>query len=313
MDSARALIAAYEANPGPQTILGGITGLFRFGQGLHALQDFYAHSNYMEFQKPLIRVSGSYANTPLWGGEDYAGTTVIAHSNTSVTLLGLQSGFFGLGMPPGHTTHDFLNKDSASSPNGAVLVTRVVGGSVIGTQYQIVSGQNSALSGFSNAGFAPRHTLQALDSLLLGTPVFRTDPGEFKPEDEKSEKTSSISTALQALSEEPLIMEISEEITRIVNIFDGTSAYSIPWELIDPNIGIPFIYLASTPTLEPAATETPMETPGPFTPTPSAMVVPAATPTPDANFNRDGTVDQFDLLILIESWHKQTETSFGIE
>jgi len=114
------------------------TALTVMGDALHAIQDFYAHSNYIESQLSstgeAYRILGdSLDDLNLWDGCDNVASTDIIGVDPPITLSDLQTGFFladsyfcpdldptlvDTGFPcynvVDNTTHDVLNKDCGS-------------------------------------------------------------------------------------------------------------------------------------------------------------------------------------------------------
>ena len=157
--------------------------MFLFGQALHAVQDFYAHSTYLECNVPLLRI-GCSRGLAIWEGLRVGGC------DPNYTVDGvedLQTGYYKLAPPPGGTTHDALNKDAPGTAQGARVVTRLFPPASCYTYYGVLSGQYGATSGtgtYEATGLAPRHSDHALTALNTGGPVFgsligaaRTAPG----------------------------------------------------------------------------------------------------------------------------------------
>jgi hypothetical protein len=98
-------------------------GLVDVGRALHAIQDFYAHSNYIELQiaQPSSADGRSLPFFPVW---ESAGRTRVLE----LKAHGLTSGTWSLGQPkkcgPDAMAHSDLNKDSDTTPEGRRLITR---------------------------------------------------------------------------------------------------------------------------------------------------------------------------------------------
>lgn len=94
---------------------------FSLGQILHAVQDFYAHSNYVELMRDEGRAIDDVRPVPLWLPE---GRDEVARLRSR----GLVSGYVWWGRPKrcagGVLGHAQLAKDSADSPAGRVVVAR---------------------------------------------------------------------------------------------------------------------------------------------------------------------------------------------
>ena len=130
-----------------------------FGVALHAIQDFYAHSTWVENNRDLIRIGGSIDDAPLWNGENNWGTgsTVV----DGVTVSGVQTGYERLPVPEGSVSHGQLNKDNPLTAQGQIAINRIFPFGLIGTYYQIASGQSPDGGPYTNLGLAPRHTIHA--------------------------------------------------------------------------------------------------------------------------------------------------------
>jgi hypothetical protein len=175
VDAARSiLLGLAQANPRPAGWRRDFAlALIVFGKALHAVQDFYAHSNWMECQKDLVRIGGSISDLPMWTGEQWGCSTPVG----GVTVSGLQTGWVDIAPPAGSVTHDALNKDSPSSAQGAIQIRRIYPSTVIATYYETVSGQlGGTFAGYSNDGVAPRHTIRAWEALLSGVAVYNNGP-----------------------------------------------------------------------------------------------------------------------------------------
>ena len=147
-------------------------GWIYFGVALHAIQDFYAHSTWVENNRDLVRIGGRIDSAPLWNGEDNWGTgsTVVG----GVTVSGVQTGYERLPTPPGSVSHGALNKDHANTAQGQITVNRIFPAGLIGTYYEIASGQNGPSGGsYKDTGLAPRHTIKAWQCLQSGCAIYQ--------------------------------------------------------------------------------------------------------------------------------------------
>jgi hypothetical protein len=92
------------------------SAFFAIGQALHAVQDFYAHSNYVEMQAPKAKKVVDIEIITPWKAK---GRERIKELRKD----GLYSGFVFWGVPQrcpsGTTSHGDLAKDTASTPSGA--------------------------------------------------------------------------------------------------------------------------------------------------------------------------------------------------
>jgi hypothetical protein len=95
---------------------------FALGQALHAVQDFYAHSNYVELQAPKVLVETKLEIVRPWRKE---GRDRIAELRKD----GLISGVVWWGLPqkclPGTMSHEDLAKDSEKTKSGGERVAHL--------------------------------------------------------------------------------------------------------------------------------------------------------------------------------------------
>lgn len=146
----------------------GVALMF-FGEALHAIQDFYAHSTWVDVNRDLIRVGGHIESLPLWNGEDLGGPADLG----GLTIYGTQTGFVELPTPAGSVSHDVLNKDAPGTSQGALVIRRIFPSTVIGTKYEIVSGQvGGTFAGYQDVGAAPRHSIKAWQCLQAGCAIY---------------------------------------------------------------------------------------------------------------------------------------------
>lgn len=84
-----------------------ITALLTFGQVLHSVQDFYAHSNWVELHV-------NHSPIPLWD------------LNEATLPNGIVSGTWSIGYPKkcgnGAPSHEILNKDNPDTESGSIIV-----------------------------------------------------------------------------------------------------------------------------------------------------------------------------------------------
>jgi hypothetical protein len=152
----------------------GVALMF-FGEALHAIQDFYAHSTWVEMNRDLVRIGGRIESCPMWNGEGTgaSGTTVVG----GVTVVGTQTGFVDLPVPAGSVTHSALNKDNPNTTQGQIAVNRIFPFGLIGTYYEIASGQEGSSGGsYKDTGLAPRHTIKAWQCLLSECAIYNLPP-----------------------------------------------------------------------------------------------------------------------------------------
>lgn len=95
---------------------------YALGQALHAIQDFYAHSNYVEMSKATAKRTQDIPVVPVWKQE---GREQISKLRTG----GLLSGFVFWGVPQhcptGTISHADLAKDKATTKSGTVKVAHL--------------------------------------------------------------------------------------------------------------------------------------------------------------------------------------------
>jgi hypothetical protein len=93
-------------------------GLFAIGQALHAIQDFYAHSNYVELseREAAYATSAMVPTIPIWTAPGRATVEQLVESRSLI------SGTWALGLPKkcpvGTSAHGDVNKDSNTSGEG---------------------------------------------------------------------------------------------------------------------------------------------------------------------------------------------------
>jgi len=126
----RHVSAAQRATDARQRAAAVERAFFALGQGLHAIQDFYAHSDYVERQ---VTTAAKPTDIPVirpWRDSDHARINVLRAG-------GLVSGFVFWGFPQrcpaGSAWHSELAKDSPRTKSGAVVVRSLENL----TQYQI--------------------------------------------------------------------------------------------------------------------------------------------------------------------------------
>jgi hypothetical protein len=100
-------------------VTAGKKAFFALGQALHAVQDFYAHTNYVELQIPKAKEAGDIPVIAPWRKADQ-------DKIAGLRKAGLVSGFVFWGFPQdcpaGTISHHDLAKDSADTPSGKKLV-----------------------------------------------------------------------------------------------------------------------------------------------------------------------------------------------
>jgi len=161
------------ANDEERRMLG--TALIFFGEALHAIQDFYAHSTWIELNRDLIRIGGHLYSCPMWNGESTGGSGSTTVGGVSVS--GVQTGYVDIVPPAGSVTHGALNKDAPGTTQGAIVVNRIFPSGRIGTYYEIASGQvGGSFNSYTDDGLAPRHTIKALQCLFADCAIYDLPP-----------------------------------------------------------------------------------------------------------------------------------------
>lgn len=114
-DEATAAKATGDANAAGKA---GRRAFFALGQALHAVQDFYAHSNYIELQIPKVKDASEIAVIAPWRKSDQDKIAVMRAN-------GLVSGYVFWGFPQdcpaGAVSHHALAKDAATTESGKKL------------------------------------------------------------------------------------------------------------------------------------------------------------------------------------------------
>lgn len=107
-----------------------LSAFFALGQALHATQDFYAHTNYVELMVPGAKNVGEVAVVPTW-------TAAGRRQVEALSQKGLVSGFVFWGFPQkcSNTTpsHSALAKDSKTTKSGKLTIPHLNGI----TQYEV--------------------------------------------------------------------------------------------------------------------------------------------------------------------------------
>jgi hypothetical protein len=150
--------------------------LIQFGRALHTIQDFYAHSSYLEINLPFVRSNG-LASLPLWEGQPYTGTP---WPIDGIFVSDLRTGYYLAPIPPGQHHHDRIAKDSPFTPEGSRTYTGFPLSTTY-TYYGAVSGDYVNARLFGNSGLAPRHTIRAFNALFADGTVFAYWPPWLGP------------------------------------------------------------------------------------------------------------------------------------
>jgi len=243
--------------------------LIQLGRCLHAIEDFYSHSNWIELQD-----QNYFDNTPplpLWIGT-HSGLSCTLFNGT--TLTGLQTEYFILPTAYGGVQHTWLNKDSPSvflSPEGTVPFVPRLPSFFGGTYYTVASGQypdhtkddDSYLSGVFEfwagyfTGLAPSHANQVIQGFFAdcsaaasslpttnATPSylpFSAGPANLAPIRpaplESASITPSISPGAYAL-----FASIADEVHRLYGAGDSLYSGAYKASMLD-STGLPLSYV----------------------------------------------------------------------
>lgn len=206
--------------------------MFLFGQALHAVQDFYAHSTYVECNVPLLRI-GCSRGLAIWEGLGVGGCSP---SYTVDGVTDLQTGYYKIAPPPGSTTHDALNKDHAGTAQGARTVTRLFPSSTCYTYYGVISGQFSATGGadtYEPTGIAPRHSDHALTALNTGGPVFGSLPIDLAAQASPAGAAGeSLFDLIARANADPTVIAQANELAAMVDL-TNPDPHAFPLESLD--------------------------------------------------------------------------------
>ena len=121
---------------------------FALGQALHAVQDFYAHTNYVELVVPEAKSVTNLKIIAPW-------TATGRESIAALKSKGLVSGFVFWGFPQkcskGTPSHGDLAKDSATTKSGAVKVAHLENRSRYQIAVQLAHASSQALVDYTFA------------------------------------------------------------------------------------------------------------------------------------------------------------------
>lgn len=267
VDAARQiLLGLAQANPRPAGWRRDFAlALIVFGKALHAVQDFYAHSNWVECQKDLVRIGGGIDDLPMWDGTQWGCNTPIG----GVAVTGVQTGYVDIAPPAGSVTHAVLNKDSPSSAQGALEIRRIFPNSLIATYYETVSGQLGGTFGaYTNEGAAPRHTIRAWEAVLYGIAVYGSGPvkgagGRATIDATAAAEATAIGDLLAEAAADPEVQATASRIDELLADWDVNDPSAYPYGDFDAD-GLPLEIAAATPAVLPAFLE--QNFPNPFNP-----------------------------------------------
>lgn len=270
VDAARQiLLGLAQANPKPAGWRRDFAlALIVFGKALHAVQDFYAHSNWVECQKDLVRIGGGIDDLPMWDGTQWGCNTPIG----GVSVTGVQTGYVDIAPPAGSVTHDALNKDSPSSAQGAIEIRRIFPNTLIATYYGTVSGQvGGTFAAYTNEGAAPRHTIRAWEAVLYGVAVYSSGPVKgagYRPQVDAvaAAEALAIGDLLAEAAADPEVQATAQQIDDLLAGWDVNDPSAYPYDDFDAD-GLPLAPVAGVPAAAPARLE--QNFPNPFNPSTS--------------------------------------------
>ena len=220
------------ANDAERKMLG--TALIFFGEALHAIQDFYAHSTWAESNRDLIRIGGHLYSLPLWNGETSgaAGSVSIG----GVNVAGVQTGYVDIAPPAGSVTHGALNKDAPGTTQGSIVVNRIFPVTRIGTYYEIVSGQvGGSFNSYTDDGAAPRHTIKALQCLFGGCAIYNLPPvADAAVATADLRETIQLNTMLNWLEADPTMISTANRIDSLWTASNPDTPSTFPSDQFDP-------------------------------------------------------------------------------
>jgi hypothetical protein len=252
---AQSSLAAWFQNPlSPTAVRNAVEGLAHVGWAIHAVQDFYAHSNYLE-AKSLEGIYSKPSDIPLWNGLDEVESTTIDNREGTVNLPDLQTGFYiSLYDPNNNAPHKLLNKDEPASPEGEVEFPSIFGNGY--TMYQMASGQTGATGAFDSYGNGPasHHTNRAIQVFLNpGTSLF--DYPEVAGSSHRNASSSvSVQEMLNQLEQNPYYQQIADEMIRLFAQCDFEDPSTFPADEFDPASGLPKKFVNTSYAVNPDTT-----------------------------------------------------------
>jgi hypothetical protein len=206
--------------------------LIAFGKALHTMQDFYAHSTFVEinlFPGPFITTNIN--DIPTWQGEPYA---LYSWHNSNTSGTGdLQTGFYIAATPAGGYSHAQLNKDSPGSPEGSQ--TARVSGVPAGTKlYGVASGDLTNSGSYSDLGLAPRHTIAGYGALLSGGLLFPYQPGPLTSAHRVREEYPQVALDFFTwVNQDPTLQAMAAAAESLMAHAEADSIGSFPGDAVD--------------------------------------------------------------------------------
>lgn len=203
--------------------------LMDFGRALHAIQDFYAHSTWIDNNRDLIRIGGRIESCPLWNGEQLGEADL-----GGITIYGTQTGYVDLPTPPGSVTHAALNKDAPGSSQGALTITRIFPPGVIGTKYEIASGQvGGGSNSYRDTGLAPRHTIKAWQCLQSGCAIYNLPESPTRVAPMRAVSAQDFAAAIAFVESDPGMQAAAARMDSIWEASDPDTVATYPIALFD--------------------------------------------------------------------------------
>jgi len=202
----------------------------------------------VELNHDFVSIGGRIDSAPMWNGEDNWGTGTA--NVAGIEVAGVQTGYERMSPPPGSVTHSQLNKDHANTPQGQKTVNRIFPFGLIGTYYEIASGQNGASGGsYKDTGLAPRHTIRAWQCLFLDCAIYQLPPGPSATPASvapaRSAATMDIASTIAWVNSDPGMGAVAAFMDSIWAAADADSPSTYQYQLFDadgwplpPNVSV---------------------------------------------------------------------------
>ncbi|TKB88261.1 MAG: hypothetical protein E8D43_00105 [Nitrospira sp.] len=137
---------AHERGDQAATETSALKAFFALGQALHGVQDFYAHTNYVEMSVDQARKSTDIVIVSPW---TQSGKNRIKELESSGLVSGYVSWGFPKKCPNGTPTHADMAKDKATTPSGAVKVPHLENRSRYQISVQLARGASQELMDYA--------------------------------------------------------------------------------------------------------------------------------------------------------------------
>ncbi len=209
--------------------------LIRFGRLLHTVEDFYAHSSYLEINLAYVQRNG-LAALPIWEGQPYVGTPWWI---TFGYVSDLRSGYVLSITPAGQHSHEQLAKDTEYMPEGGRLYAGYPG-NIPRTYYGAVSGDFALNRQFLVSGLAPRHVIRAYNALFSDGTIFMAYPPWLAKNAARdpNEVQRSVTDFFNGVGQDPMLIALAQE-AQALNLMTGSdSSVAYPAGALDAD-GVP--------------------------------------------------------------------------